>query len=572
MAGKRRTPNSYRMMLVLIFLFATACMVAVEGVYFATGEITLSWLLIDLVVYLSVIVAVMLFANFVMKRIMSSYQESEKRYRELAANLRQSEEKYRLITDSVTDVIWNIDERLNWYYISPSVSQMTGYSAEEISRDTVAITLTPESYELVVSTLADEVLKDRDRDPDRTINLQLDHRHKDGHIVHTDAAMRFLRDEDGMPVGVIGVSHDITRLKEAERALRESEQRYRTVLDNTFIGVLIYDGTGISYVNDRLAEIAGYPKDFFQGYGESFEPFTEGYRDLVTDNLYRVLVGQSVEQPFNVKFIRRNGETTEALMMLSMVTIGGNPSVIVMVHDVTEQRAYQEELERVNRELEGFAHAVSHDLRGPLMAIDVANETVTEIIADAGALENREEIEQALEIIDRSANKSISLIRDLLSLSRVGELPQAISEVSVSDTLDQVLAEHANTIRERGIEVSVSDDLGTVMANPAHVYQVFGNLIGNAILHNDNERPVVEVRCLEESGPGHRYLVRDNGSGIEEEYMGKLFTPFFKRKEGESGIGLSIVERIVELYDGRIEAYNDDGACFEFVLKDFHAG
>jgi two-component system, NtrC family, sensor kinase len=86
--------------------------------------------------------------------------------------------------------------------------------------------------------------------------------------------------------------------------------------------------------------------------------------------------------------------------------------------------------------------------------------------------------------------------------------------------------------------------------------------------HNTNDHPELEIRRLESKGVERRYLVRDNGPGIPEELLGTIFTPFTKGKAtGESGIGLSIVERIIKAYDGEIKVYNDNGACVEFTLR-----
>ena len=98
---------------------------------------------------------------------------------------------------------------------------------------------------------------------------------------------------------------------------------------------------------------------------------------------------------------------------------------------------------------------------------------------------------------------------------------------------------------------------------------MFANLIKNAIRHVDSEEPVIEIRLLSSGNGINRYLVRDNGPGIPEDLIPDIFSLFVKGKEGDKGIGLSIVEKIVKTYDGEIKAYNDNGACFEFTLKDY---
>jgi signal transduction histidine kinase len=104
--------------------------------------------------------------------------------------------------------------------------------------------------------------------------------------------------------------------------------------------------------------------------------------------------------------------------------------------------------------------------------------------------------------------------------------------------------------------------------DPTHAYQVFSNLIGNAIKHNDSENPEIRISRLVEAGPGRfRYLVRDNGPGISEGAEADIFLPFHKGPNSTgTGIGLSMVHKVVRLYGGEVRAYNDGGACLEFTL------
>jgi signal transduction histidine kinase len=116
----------------------------------------------------------------------------------------------------------------------------------------------------------------------------------------------------------------------------------------------------------------------------------------------------------------------------------------------------------------------------------------------------------------------------------------------------------------------VDHDLGTVLANPTQMYQVFSNLICNAFAHNDSARPIVSITQVASDGDGSRkYIIKDNGSGFPPGDLDRLFTPFFKGDGGKTGIGLSIVARIVDVYGGEVAAVNEDGARFELTLRDF---
>jgi signal transduction histidine kinase len=178
-----------------------------------------------------------------------------------------------------------------------------------------------------------------------------------------------------------------------------------------------------------------------------------------------------------------------------------------------------------------------------------------------------------IETITANVNKSGTLIDNILALAEAGQIPKEISLVDVTEVVREVLDERAGSINEKGIRVKVGDSLGNILGSPTQIYQIFTNLVGNAIKHNNSESPVMEISYLGDDESGrHRYLVRDNGSGITSEDIDMVFVPFFKGKTGETGIGLSTVERIIKVYDGEIKAYNDNGACFEFTLRDFREG
>jgi len=148
--------------------------------------------------------------------------------------------------------------------------------------------------------------------------------------------------------------------------------------------------------------------------------------------------------------------------------------------------------------------------------------------------------------------------------------PVSVASVPVSKTVSQVLEERAPDLKARGVEVKVSYYLGTLHANAAHVYQLFSNLIANAIKFDTSDKPVVEVSYLGKDSTGaHRYVVRDNGPGISPGDLGHLFEAFYRGEEGGTGIGLATVQKIIGVYGGEISAHNDGGAVFEFTFRDW---
>ncbi len=231
-----------------------------------------------------------------------------------------------------------------------------------------------------------------------------------------------------------------------------------------------------------------------------------------------------------------------------------------------EVRALAEErLARINGELEGFAHTVSHDLKNPLAAIETASEALRRMVVPS-VEDYGPEVVEVFDLIERNVDKANRLIEDLLTLARAGQFPERMSDIDIRGVVLKIIEERADHIEEGGVAVNVGKDLGVLPANETHMYQVFSNLIENAIKHNPENGLTISV-----SSPGtvdgkRRYLVRDSGRGLQESDLDKLFIPFFKGADGQTGIGLSIVEKIVKLYGGCIRAYNDGGACFEFTI------
>jgi PAS domain S-box-containing protein len=258
---------------------------------------------------------------------------------------------------------------------------------------------------------------------------------------------------------------------------------------------------------------------------------------------------------------------TEVSVSLLRDPDGQPTGAITVLRDITRQVGMEEELLRTNAELKGYAHVVSHDLKAPLATIRLAADTLDVLTRGPQTADTASQVRQIRETLDRCIDQSAALIGDMLSLAEAGQKPACVSEVDVGAVVGGVLDEMAGYIHDSGTRVSVDQDMGRVAADPTHIHQVFANLISNAIRHNDSSSPEVRVINKGCEGGAVRYVVRDNGSGVAAEDIDKIFVPFYKGESGDTGIGLSTVQKIVGVYGGEIEVYNDGGACFEFVLR-----
>lgn len=228
-----------------------------------------------------------------------------------------------------------------------------------------------------------------------------------------------------------------------------------------------------------------------------------------------------------------------------------------------------QELEAANKELEAFAFSVSHDLRSPLTVILGTTELLLERQAeklDSAALD-------MLRAVAKNAERMSQLINDLLRLSRLGRQPLAKEPIDMGALVREVLRELQQQTDARRADVRVGE-LPEKFGDPALLKQVFTNLLSNALkFTRGRQMPVVEVACREENGQTV-FSVRDNGAGFDMGKAKELFGPFQRfhspqQFEG-TGVGLSIVHRIVQRHGGRIwaEAAPDKGATFHFTLAD----
>jgi light-regulated signal transduction histidine kinase (bacteriophytochrome) len=227
------------------------------------------------------------------------------------------------------------------------------------------------------------------------------------------------------------------------------------------------------------------------------------------------------------------------------------------------------EIENRNRELDDFTYVVSHDLKEPLISIEGYSKILLKDYQDKVDQEGKE----YLGTVVHSSARMKNLIDDLLTLSRLGRVAEALENVSVAAIVREILHDLQFTLRERNTVIHVPENLPEVRYNATQLSMVFRNLISNAMKFNDKPIPVITMGVREEEGE-YVFSVGDNGIGIEKEYYDRIFTIFQRLQRSEeyrgTGAGLTIVKKIVERHRGRVwlESVPGEGTTFFFsVLK-----
>ncbi|MDB5283377.1 MAG: arcB [Bacteroidota bacterium] len=372
-------------------------------------------------------------------------------------------------------------------------------------------------------------------------------------------------------------ARDITDIKQVEKI----RNYLATVVKQSKDAIYIHDNEGkiISW-NEGAENIYGYTE------AEALKMniwniIPERLMDEMHEIVNGIIAGNKVEA-LETKRINRNGQLLDVLFSASVITDAstGQKSIAITERDVTQQKITGEQIKQLNadlqkgmaeigesnKELEAFSYSVSHDLRAPLRVISgysrMLEEDYPELLDDGA--------KRLLINIQKSAHRMGRLIDDLLTFSKLGRKEIRKAKTAMQDLIKNALHE-IGTLTPYKAEVRINEIL-PVEADHSLMYQVWINLISNAIKYsNKKEKPLVEIGSYAKDTEVV-YYVKDNGAGFSMQYVNKLFN-VFQRLHGNqefegTGIGLAIVQRIVSKHGGKVwaEGVINEGATFYFSI------
>jgi len=377
-------------------------------------------------------------------------------------------------------------------------------------------------------------------------------------------------------------------IQEQERtlaALRESEKQYRLLIDNAFEGIGVAVDGRFDWINKRFAELLGHShKELTSRPLVDFvHPFD---RDLVQERHRQRLAGQNPPQIYPFRIVASNEQVRWVQISAVRIIWGNEPAVLCFFTDLTEQKQVELELEMARQRAEAanqakseFLANMSHEIRTPLNGIM----GMLQILKDTHLEDEQEEyVDYAL----MSSKGLLSVINDVLDLSKIEAGKLVIDEVDFD--LERLLYTVSETIRPQAeqsstiLAVDCSPEVPKQLSgDPARLRQILFNLLGNAAKFTSGGEIRLEVSALQMMTPGGLarlpfrrldgqsvsllFTVSDNGIGIPDETMEDVFSPFnqadgsITRKHGGSGLGLTIVKRLVELMGGSAAIASQEG-------------
>lgn len=364
---------------------------------------------------------------------------------------------------------------------------------------------------------------------------------------------------------------DVTLRKYYQKSLEAEKQKYVNIIANMNLGLLEVDAQDtILYSNQSFQEMSGYTAHELLG-KKRMDIFidVESRKLLEKENRKRKGGGAT---SYELKV--RNKQQEEKYWLISGApnyNLNGQVIGSIGIHlDITNLKALENQKEELLKELaasndnlQEYAHIVSHDLKSPLRSIDALISWIKE--------DNQEILNEVtlsnFNLIDKTLEKMENLISDVLEYSSIG----ANNNLEESVSLDLLLKELTKTIYvPQHIEIKIAENLPIVFGDSLKLEQLFQNLLSNAVKFCDKKQGFIEVQC-KDIGEYYEFSVTDNGIGIEPQYFEKIFKIFnsLNKRKDSTGIGLSIVRKIVEIHGGEVwlESEIKKGTSFYFTLK-----
>jgi PAS domain S-box-containing protein len=377
--------------------------------------------------------------------------------------------------------------------------------------------------------------------------------------------------------------------KMANEALRESEEEFRSFVEQSSEGILLTDEEGrIIQWNKAYERMTGMKSEEVAGkylWDAQYKLIPPArvtdtrYRRIRDMTVYFLQTGKSdhFNRPVEALIQSADGAVRHIMQTAFPIKTKNGFRVGSVMQDITvrkqadlERERLIREMESKNAELERFTYTVSHDLKSPLITIRGFLDLIERDVRE----EDFKQLNSDIDRIRNAADKMQRLLNELLELSRVGRLLNPPQEIPFNEIVKDALDLVHGQITARGVDVRITPNLPSVYGDRARLVEVVQNLLDNAVkFMGEQSRPRIEigVRGTEEGGDPI-FFVSDNGIGIEPQYHEKVFGLFNKldpRTEG-TGVGLALVKRIIEVHGGRIWIESEGvgrGTTFCFIIK-----
>lgn len=499
------------------------------------------------------------------KRLEPSPRDDVTPKRSEAEDVSEGEAQFCEITDGLPLIVWVHDAAGAQKLVNATFCEFFGVSREALGGDTWQAFMHPDDVDRYTSEFFASIRERRSF-------------HAEARVKAADGTWRWLESwgrprttSRGEFRGMIGTSADVTARKEAEAALAESEERFRSLAEN--ISQLTWmsdaDGTRFWY-NKRWLDYTGTTLEEMKLLGWQCFHHPEHVQRVLETAKKQLEKGQGWEDLFPLR--NASGEYRWFLSR-SVPIYDKNHRLVRWLGtntDVTEQRAAEERLRESDQRKDEYLAVLGHELRNPIAAVRSATELLRTIESDDPRLK------RVSGVLERQSRHMARLIDGLLEVSRIarGKIDLDREALDLRDIVKEVLHDRAHDIDDMqiNVEVSLPSEAVWVLGDPVRLVQVLDNLIGNSLKFTP-AGGLVNVHV--QTDDGHVLLrVRDTGVGIGKEMLPRIFQPFHQeaqdiaRSPGGLGLGLALCRGLIELHQGTIAVHSEGrGLGAEFSIR-----
>lgn len=468
--------------------------------------------------------------------------------------LRQSEARYRELFENASDIIYTHDLNGNYTSANQAARRILGYSSEEILRLNYRDVVHPESLPAAEENFRKKFVNGIEATPPYEVLV----RSKSGTPFWFEVTSRVMRDK-GVPVGVHGSARDITDRKRAEEALKESEEKYRVLVENANEAIFVAQDGMLRFVNPQTVRLMGYSEQELTS-----EPFVKfihpDERAMVADRHVKRMQGEPIPSVYSFRVIDKAGNTKWVEISAVSIVWEGRPATLNFLVDITFRRKMEEELVKVQKleSLGILAGGIAHDFNN-IMTTILGNISLARIRSHS-----RNEASKSLMAAEEGCIRAKALTQQLLTFSKGGAPVKKTMHIS---QLIRTSCEFALRGSNARCEFSILDDLWPVDVDEGQIGQVLHNLMINAD-HSMPQGGVIHVRAENipvtagyglplADGNYIRLTIKDQGIGIPAEILPRIFDPYFTTKYKGSGLGLAISYSIIANHGGFMTATSE---------------
>ncbi|MFH1458802.1 MAG: PAS domain S-box protein [Candidatus Omnitrophota bacterium] len=501
--------------------------------------------------------------------------------------LRNSETKLRNIVEHSNEIFYMHDPDNVLTYISPQCQEIMGYSVEEMKINWTELTTGNPINEAGIKN-TEKAIKTGQRQPVYILEVKK----KDGENIFLEIDESPVKDEHDGVIGIVGAARDITKQKLVEKALLESEKKYRLITENTddLICIVSFDlklkflyaspsyEKKLGYASGELLKKTAYDLVHPQDITDSM-PLLKKYLKLKIKAFFQ----KRIEKFSEVREFRLKHKSGQWSYFSSTINILNKNQILFISHDITEKKKAEKllkkafaDLKQVQQELiqsgkmaamGQLAAGISHELAQPLTGIRGFTQTILMDLPGDSPLRND------LEQIIYQADRMDSIIKNVRFFAKKSEFE--LKDLIITNPIDNALMLLEAQLKRSEIEVrkEIMDNLPMISADANQLQQLFINLITNAkdaILLNKSRDKQINIKVfLSEDQQNLIVVFQDTGGGIPQSQISYIFNPFYTTKapDGGMGLGLSICYRIVENHNAQIKVESEQGKGATFTIS-----